>query len=95
MRLPLLLQAAEEGVEEGWHYAAWIAFDGRLLLLVVGLAALCALGITSLFARGRRWTEVAGIYLVCLVAGVVFFIWIFNEVAAYPVFVVESVFRFP
>src|SRR5690606_38872494 len=90
---PLLLLASAE--PEGWHYAAWVAIDVRLLVLVLLVSLLTAAGICALAVRTTRKVELAAAFLLCFSATFVVSLLIFNEIAHYPVFVVESLFAFP
>lgn len=80
---------------ESWHYAAWVAVDLRLLIFVIVIAALAAVGVCALFVRGRRVIEYAATFIVSFTLAALICLLLFNEVADYPVFVVESVFQFP
>jgi hypothetical protein len=89
---PLLATAAES---DGWHYAAWIAIDFRLLLFAALLAGLTAAGITALIVRSHRKRDYLALWLLTFVALFAFTVFFMNEVAQHPVFVVEALFPFP
>ncbi len=89
---PILL-AAEQTTT--WQYAAWVAIDVRLLVLVVLVSMLTAAGVCALAVRTRRWVELAAAFLLCFSATFIVSVLVFNELAQYPVFVVESLFPFP
>lgn len=78
-----------------WHYAGWIAVDVRLLLFIVFISALTAGGTTALFARGKTRPQIAALYMTSLVVIVALSVLLFNQIATYPVFVVESFFPMP
>ena len=78
-----------------WHYAAWVALDLRLLLFLVLIAALGGMGIAAMFVKHDRVTEHAATFLLAFVALLIVLIIIFNAIAHYPVFVIESFFPFP
>lgn len=88
MSLPLI-------AEQGWHYAAWIAFDLRLVLFAALLAALTAGGITALVVRSTKKRDYLALWLLCFVGLFVTTVFFMNEIAHHPVFVVESMFPFP
>jgi len=79
----------------GWQYAAWLSIDLRLLIFVLLISLLTAAGVTVLLVKRRRWTDYAAMFIVSFSAAMVLFLLIFNAIASYPVFVVESVFTFP
>lgn len=84
-------------VEPGtsWHYAAWVAFDLRLLIFAVLLAALLAAALTSLVIRSERRTDYLATWLLMFVGLFALTVFAMNLVVDQPVFVVESVFPFP
>ena len=59
------------------------------------IAALAAGGLCALFVRGRKLVEYAAAFIVSFVLTFVVCLLVFNELAHYPVFVVESMFPFP
>src|SRR5690606_37540620 len=40
--------------DSGWHYAAWVSVDLRLLVFVILIAALAAAGVSAILVRGRH-----------------------------------------
>lgn len=80
---------------EGWHYAAWVAIDLRLLVFAALLAALTAAGLTALVVRSRRKSDYLALWLLNFVALFALTVFFMNEVAQHPVFVVEALFPFP
>lgn len=91
----LLLAFAEEPEASSWHYAAWVAIDLRLLIFIVLISALTAIGICAFFVRYRSRIELAAAFLLAFVASFFVLVLIFNQIAHYPVFVIESMFPFP
>lgn len=90
-----IIGAAAEGSQNLWHYAAWVALDLRLLLFIGLISLLTAAGISALFARGRSHIEVAALFIVSFTVSLTLCVVVFNAIAHYPVFVVESFFPFP
>ena len=90
-----LAAAAQGSNSDGWHYAAWVSFDLRLFLLVVLIALLTAGGLCALLVRGRKLVEFVAAFIVSFTLTFLIVLVIFNEIAHYPVFVVESMFPFP
>ena len=88
-----LLAQVVEG--SGWRYAAWVALDLRLLLFLILISSLGAVGICIILVRRRRWLDLIAGYLVSFLSLLVLLIIVFNNIAHYPVFVVESFFPFP
>lgn len=84
---------AASGME--WRYAAWVALDLRLLLFLVLISALGALAICAIVLRERRWAEIAAVFALGFLGLFVGLVLVFNAIANYPVFVVESFFPFP
>lgn len=78
-----------------YHYAAWVVLDLRLLLFVVLISLFLTSGLLAVLYRGRRWqdyvTTGAATYILVLTTLIV----VFNLVARYPIFRVESFFQFP
>lgn len=81
--------------DEGWHYAAWISIDVRLVLFATLLAALTAAGVSSLLVRSPRLRDYLSVWLLTFVALFAVTVFFMNEVAQHPVFVVEALFPFP
>ncbi|MDP6945091.1 MAG: hypothetical protein QF464_13160 [Myxococcota bacterium] len=80
---------------DGWQYAAWIALDLRLLLFLMFISLLASFGVCLIMTTRRDWLRLAAMFLVSYVAILSLLITIFNVVAHYPVFKVESFFPFP
>lgn len=78
-----------------WRYAAWVAFDLRLLLFLILIAALGAMGIAAMFVRHDRLSEHLATFIVSFAVLFIVLVLVFNTIAHYPVFVVESFFPFP
>lgn len=78
-----------------WHYAAWLAIDLRLLVVVAVIALLTAVGLCALFVRGRKMVDYAAAFIVSFTVAFALSLWLFNGVADYPVFAVKSLFAFP
>jgi len=79
----------------GWRYAAWVAVDLRLLIFVMLVSALTAAGVAALVVRGRRAWDYASVFVVAFALTLGLSLAIFNGIAQYPVFVIESFFPFP
>lgn len=79
----------------GWTYAAWVAVDLRLLLFLALISTLGATGVCILFIRRRRAMDVASAFLLSFVGIFATLLLVFNSIAHYPVFRVESFFPFP
>ena len=88
---PLLADAAHDG----WRYAAWIAFDVRLLLIVGALAVLIAGASAALTVRSGQPRDYASMFALVTLLAVVALSQLFNACLSQPVLVVESVFPFP
>jgi hypothetical protein len=82
-------------VADGWHYAAWVALDLRLVLFATLLAAFSAAGIAALLVKGAKLRDYLATWLLAFVALFAVTVFFMNEVARHPVFVVESFFEFP
>ncbi len=82
-------------VAAGWTYAAWVAVDLRLLLFLALIALLGATGVCILFVRRRRPLDVASAFFLGFIGIFATLLVIFNSIAHYPVFRVESFFPFP
>ena len=79
----------------GWQYGMWIAVDMRLFIFVLLIALLGAAGITAVTVKRRRWVDYAALFIVSFTLMMTLLLLLFNAIAAYPVFVIESVFPFP
>lgn len=93
IRPGLLAQLAEGG--SGWQYAAWVALDLRLLLFLALISALGSLGVCIILVRRQRWVEMTAAFIVTFGLMLTVLVMLFNSIAHYPVFVVESFFPFP
>ena len=82
-------------VAAGWHYGAWVAVDVRLLLFLALIALLSSVGFCLLFVRRASRTGNAAAFIVSFTAVFGLLVLIFNTVAHYPVFSVQSFFPFP
>jgi hypothetical protein len=78
-----------------YHYAAWVVLDLRLLVFVLLISGFVTLGLVVLFFRGRRWHEWVTASISIFFVMTVLAVFIFNRVAAYPVFLIEDIFPFP
>ena len=93
---PLFASATTAAGEiEGWHYAAWVAFDLRLLVMLALVSLLGAAGACIILIRRRDWMQIVACFIVSYVITLSCLIVVFNTLAQYPVFVVRSVFPFP
>lgn len=79
----------------GWHYAAWVAIDLRLFVFLALISLLTAAGIAALVVKRKTIWDYAAVFIVSFTGVMLLCLLIFNEVARYPVFVVETVFAFP
>jgi len=79
----------------GWHYAAWVSVDLRLLVFVVLIAALASGGVSAILVKSRQWRDYVSVYIIAFAVVFAIALLIFNEIAHYPVFVVEAFFPFP
>jgi hypothetical protein len=84
-----------EASHDGWRYAAWIAFDLRLLLIVVALAALIAIGAAALTVRSGRARDYASVFTLVTLVAIAALSQLFDACLTQPALVVESVFPFP
>lgn len=80
--------------DDTWRYAAWIALDLRLLVFVTLIAALSAAGVSALVVKSNRRKDLGAVFVLALVVTFPLTIFLFNEVAHHPVFVVEAFFPF-
>ena len=103
-----LWQTMREGVEQlvssapqvidpsdGWHYAAWIAVDLRLLFFLMFVALLSAVGVCLILVRDRDITRLLATFFLAYLAALSLLVMTFNLIAHYPVFQVQSFFPFP
>jgi hypothetical protein len=86
-------QVIEPG--DGWQYAAWVAVDLRLLLFLMFVALLGALGVCLILVRQRDLTRLLATFIVAYTAALGLLVVVFNVIAHYPVFQVQSFFPFP
>jgi len=77
------------------YYAGWLVWDARLLSFVILISVFLTLGIVALAFRGRRWHEYVTAFVSIFVTVLIITVFIFNEIADYPVFLLEDVFPFP
>ncbi|MFT7620859.1 MAG: hypothetical protein ACI9WU_000018 [Myxococcota bacterium] len=77
------------------HYAAWVAFDLRLLIFVFLISLFLTLGIVALSFKGKRWHEYVTAFVSIFLVVLTVTILVFNNIAGYPVFIIEQVFQFP
>lgn len=81
--------------DSGWHYAAWVSVDLRLLVFVILIAALAAAGVSAILVRGRHVRDHLAVFVLAFAGIFALALLVFNEIAHYPVFVVEAFFPFP
>lgn len=86
---------ADAAASSGWHYAAWVAVDLRLLIFILLIAALTGAGVAALVVKRRRVWDYAAVFITTFAVTLLVCLLIFNEIAQYPVFVIESFFQFP
>lgn len=79
----------------GWHYAAWVSVDVRLLVFVLLIAALIGAGVAAILVKSRRTHDYLSVFVLAFVGTLALLLLVFNEIAQHPVFVVESFFPFP
>ena len=79
----------------GWHYAAWVALDVRLLVMLALVSLLGACGCCVILVRRRDWLQLSACFIVSYVITLSCLVTVFNTLAQYPVFVVRSYFPFP
>ena len=89
--IPLLLASQNNS----WHYAGWISVDMRLLVFLLMLSVVGAVGATAILGRERSKAELGAIYIIAFWALLVSLVLVFNQLAGYPVFVVDAFFPFP
>ncbi|HIA05027.1 MAG TPA: hypothetical protein EYN66_24540 [Myxococcales bacterium] len=77
------------------QYAGWFVVDMRLLVFVLFISAFTSLGIVALVLRGRRWYEYLVAFISLFVVVLIVVIMTFNQIADYPVLLIEEVFPFP
>lgn len=82
-------------LDHTWHYAGWVSVDVRLLLFLVMLSVVGSVGTTAILGRERTRVELAAIFIVSFCALLAILVLIFNQLASYPVFVVDAFFPFP
>lgn len=80
---------------DGWQYAAWVAVDLRLLFFLMFVALLGALGVCLILVRQRDVARLAATFIIAYTVSLGLLIMVFNLIAHYPVFQVQSFFPFP
>ena len=80
---------------DGWQYAAWIALDLRLLFFLMFVSLLATSGVCLIVIKRRDWLQFTSLFIVSYALILSALIAVFNLVAHYPVFKVESLFPFP
>ena len=92
-----LLAATPEVVHhgDGWQYAAWVAVDLRLLFFLVFISVLSAMGICLILVRQRDLLRLSATFVVAFTVSLALLITVFNVIAHYPVFQIQSFFPFP
>jgi hypothetical protein len=78
-----------------YHYAAWIVLDARLLVFVLMIALFMTTGLLAIVYRGRRWHDYVSVGVAVYIGILSLLVLVFNTVAKYPIFRVESFFQFP
>lgn len=81
--------------DHGWHYAAWVSVDVRLLVFVLLIAALSSAGISAIVVKSRHLRDYLAVFVLTFAVVFALVLLVFNEIAHYPVFVVEAFFPFP
>ncbi len=76
-------------------YAGWFVADLRLLLFISLISFFLTTSVVTLFVRHRRWHEYVTITAALFLLSFLVLMGVFNLVADYPVFRVESFFPFP
>lgn len=90
-----LAMVLAETTHDGWRYAAWVAFDVRLLLIVAALGALIAGATAALTVRSGQARDYASVFALVTILAIGGLSQLFNACLSQPVLVVESVFPFP
>jgi len=80
---------------EGWQYAAWVAVDLRLLFFLMFISLLASFGVCLILVRKRDLARVAATFIVAYTISLSTLLIIFNSIAHYPVFEIQSFFPFP
>jgi len=78
-----------------YRYAGWFVVDARLAGLVAFIALCVSVLVLALLFRGRRWHEYVAGFITIYAGVVLLFVGFCNYVLRFPVFVVESFFKFP
>ena len=76
-------------------YAGWFVVDLRLLGFVTLVSAFLTLGLVALLRRAKRWHEYATAFVTIFIVVMILSILVFNRVARYPVFSIETMFSLP
>ncbi len=92
-----VLAAAPEVIDpgDGWQYAAWVAVDLRLLFFLMFVSLLSSAGVCLILVRQRDVTRALATFIVAYAVSLALLITVFNVIAHYPVFQVQSFFPFP
>ena len=80
---------------QGWQYAAWVAVDLRLLLFLMFISLLSSFGVCLILVRKRDLTRVLATFIVAYAVSLSGLLLVFNTIAHYPVFEIQSFFPFP
>jgi uncharacterized membrane protein YoaK (UPF0700 family) len=78
-----------------YHYAGWIVFDLKLLVFITVLCLLLSVAVISIFFRERKWHEHLTFFFAVFIIAFAVSVVIFNTLAHYPVFRIETIFPFP
>jgi hypothetical protein len=89
--IPILLG----NLDHSWHYAGWISVDMRLLVFLLMLSIVGSVGATAILGRDRSKAELGAIFIIAFWALLVSLVLVFNQLAGYPVFMVDALFPFP
>jgi hypothetical protein len=97
LRPPLWLASTPEVIDpsEGWHYAAWVAVDLRLLFFLMFISLLSSFGVCLILVRKRDLVRVLATFIVAYTISLSALLIVFNTIAHYPVFQLQSFFPFP
>ncbi len=77
------------------HYAGWFVFDLRLLIFVTLISLFLTMGIVALAFKGKKWHEYLTAFVSIFFGVLILTVIVFNNIAGYPVFLIEQVFEFP
>ena len=76
-------------------YAGWFVIDLRLFVFVTLISLFTSLGLLALFFQGKHWHEYVTAFVSLFLLVMCISILVFNQLASYPVFLIEDVFPFP